>query len=166
MADTDTITAEIIALADEGCKWFTTDTRDDGTKFVKTRDEQPQWLEDLIFTAHGDMLPDDWRYSFIRDALSTISDASEGSDSQEVCDEYSEPDIYTNELTSWLGSRNDRYGYCDEAVEDLGAHDVGTIERIGLGQMMEKREVFYSVAQSLAERAEELADAEESDDDD
>jgi hypothetical protein len=32
--------------------------------------------------------------------------------------------------------------------------------------MMEKREVFYSVAQSLAERAEELADAEESDDDD
>lgn len=165
MTDTETLTAAMIALASEGYRWFETATRDDGASYVRTREDRPEWLSELIHAAHGDMFPDDWRYQFVRDALSAIDDASAGADSQEVCDEYSEPDIYTSQLTAWLASRADRHSYCDDAVsEGLIAENADMLARIGVGQYMEKREVFASVLSSLAERADELADDDGSDD--
>jgi hypothetical protein len=47
------------------------------------------------------MLPDDWRYQFIEEALDAISE--DGEDAQ------LEPAIYTHELTGWLHSRADRH---------------------------------------------------------
>ena len=60
-------------LAREALEWFTTDTRDNGEKFIKTKEGRPDWLENLIFTAHSDMMPDDYRYRFIEDALQYIA---------------------------------------------------------------------------------------------
>ena len=166
MTDTDTITAEIIALADEAYRCFKRGERDNGDKYVYAPDA-PQWVTDLCLAAHdaGGMFPDDWRYEFIHSALGAITDAGENADAGDTCWEFGEPDVYTSELTSWLSSRNDRYAYCDEAAAEGLAEDADLIARISAGQSAEKREVFYSVVQSLAERAEELADAEESDND-
>ena len=108
------------------------------------------------------MFPEDWRYEQIRDALRAIRDGVDN-DSGQVCDDFSEPDIYTADLTAWLASRNDRYAYVDEAVEEWGLQDADTLTRIGAGQSAERREVFASVLQSLADRLEEIEDDDEGD---
>ena len=53
-------------LANRYYKMFIRDTRDDGTEYVKTTDERPEELTELIHKAHGDMMPDDWKYKFVR----------------------------------------------------------------------------------------------------
>lgn len=160
MTSSDRISAEIIAAAEEAYGAFETRTRAPeagGEEYTVLKDGCPGtgdegWIKAAIFAAHdtGGMLPDDWRYQFIRDAFGAISDAAEDADSSEVCDEYAEPDIYTNELTGWLASHNDRYSYCDDAAEEWGAQ-TETLKLIGLGQMAEKTEVFWSVLSSIAE---------------
>ncbi|HUM44856.1 MAG TPA: hypothetical protein PKI14_18070, partial [Fervidobacterium sp.] len=78
-------------LAREALEWFETGTRDSGEKFVKTKDGRPEWLTDLIFTAHGDMMPDDHRYKFIEEALDLIANQDVDLDRPEI-----EADIYTS----------------------------------------------------------------------
>lgn len=46
--------------------------RDAGRDILLPADDAPQWFADLCREAHGGMLPDDWRYEFVRDALSAI----------------------------------------------------------------------------------------------
>lgn len=156
----DTITPQLIAAAQEAYDSFEQRTRDNGNTFYTLKDDaraeigqERGWIQEMCFTAHGDMLPDDWRYEFIHSALAAIADASEDADSYEVRDEMTEPDIYTSELTGWLASRNDRCSYCDEAVSEFGQLE-DTIRLIGAGQMMEKGEVFDSVLRSLSEHIE------------
>lgn len=97
------------------------------------------------------MLPDDWRYEFIVDALDAIADHE---DEDEARDSI-EADIYTAELTGWLHSRVDRYEYCDNAAQEFGASDT-LLGSLQLGQLMEKHEVFDSVLSSLRDQLETL----------
>lgn len=123
--------------------WFEQHTRENGEKFWSTKDGRPEELMQLIRDAHGDMFPDDHRYEFIWHALVAIS--------EDGADASLEPDIYTHDLTAWLHSRADRFGYCDEALEDQGGTFPGTIELLQLGQSAEKDEVLASVLGSLFE---------------
>ena len=134
-------------LAGHYSKMFVRDTRDDGTEYVKTIDERPEELTELIHKAHGDMLPDDWRYKFIEEALDQIAETEEEDDLD--CPEL-ESDIYTYNLLQWLASRNDRYNYVDQATEEYG-HGNSLINDIMLGQIKEKEEVYFSVLSSLRE---------------
>lgn len=139
-------------LAAGAVGYFVTDKRDDGTEFVKTADDAPEWLRDLIQDAHAHMFPDDWRYQAIRDVLyslaeydfETADDAREGDG--EILDGL--VDLYTHDLTAWLHSRNDRMQYVDEWVDDFGA-DGDTFQRLSGGQYMEYREILDSVLGSL-----------------
>ena len=93
-------------LANRYYKMFIRDTRDDGTEYVKTIDERPEELTELIHKAHGDMMPDGWKYKFIEEAIGRIAETE---DEDELdCPEL-EPDIYTHDLLecyfSELGSR-------------------------------------------------------------
>lgn len=139
-------------LAKEAAGYFTTVTRDNGDVITITRDDRPDWLTDLIYKAHGDMLPDDWRYKMIREAIDAIADAD---DLDETETEYvDDVDIYTHELINWLGSRTDRHGYVDEARREFGPADT-VMDDIGRGQAQERSEVFASVRASLETLAEE-----------
>jgi hypothetical protein len=40
-------------------------------------DGAPPWFTDVCRHAHGGMMPDDWRYEFIQDALSAIEDGAD-----------------------------------------------------------------------------------------
>jgi hypothetical protein len=133
-------------LAKEYNRYFVRDERKDGKKFWKTKDERPQELHDLIMEAHGDMMPDDYRYEFIESSLSIIAESEDPDESIDQVDES--VDIYTHELIDWLGSRTDRYGFVDEAVEDMG-HGDSITDDITRGQMKEREEVHSSVLQSL-----------------
>jgi hypothetical protein len=133
-------------LARKALEWFETGTRDNGEEFVKTKEGRPDWLKNLIFTAHGDMLPDDYRYKFIEDALQYIADQDEDADLDRP---EIEADTYTSELTKWLHSRNDRVHYLTEALEEYEIKD--GFRALRVAQLCEREEVYYSVLSSLRE---------------
>jgi hypothetical protein len=143
-------------LAREALEWFETGTRDNGEEFVKTKEGRPEWLESLIFTAHGDMMPNDYRYKFIEDALQYISDQDEDEDLG--CPEI-EADTYTSDLTKWLNSRNDRVYYLSEALENSDITD--GFQLLMMAQSIEREEVYYSVLNSLRELCKDQEDEEE-----
>lgn len=127
-----------------------TGPREDGEEYVRIRDGAPDWVTDLVYTAHGsDFLPDDWKYAAIRSAVGSIAD---GYDEDEGPHEWadSEVDIYTGARYAWIASNLNRQSYIDDAITELGMEPTGDVaEMIGWGQYMEAREIFESVVSSL-----------------
>lgn len=143
-------------LAESVRKSFVQDKREDGTTFWKT--DSDERIQELCHEAHGDMMPDDWRYAFIVEALDALAECDD------VDEADVEADIYTHVLTAWIASRDDRYAYCDEAMSDMGIETFpGTIELLQLGQAAEKREVLDLVRSSLESYIRALEDDEETD---
>lgn len=144
----------IQTLAADFARRFEDATRDDGTKYRRVKDdEKSEELTALIMAAHdgGNVLPDDWRYQMIEDALDAIAEDGE--------DATLEPAIYTHELTGWLHSSADRFGYCDEAIEEYGKPE-GLTQLLQIGMAKEQEEVLSSVLSSLRELAEAGEEAE------
>lgn len=147
-----TKTRTIQEVASEAAGWFEGARREDDSTFVRTRDGAPEWVTHLVREAHGDFLPDDWRYSVLRDALFVIEESGDDDDARtEFLDGC--VDVYTSDRIAWLATHLYRVSYCDEAAEEgLVAQDAGIVERIGAGQYMEASEVFGLVLAFL-ERA-------------
>jgi hypothetical protein len=145
-------------IASEASGWFKTATRPSGESFTRMKDDAPEWVGQMVHAAHGDMLPDDWRYACIRAAVDHIADTSEAD--ADACHEFADAyvDVYTSALTDWLGSHVNRPGYCDEAAEEYGGEPDGINQRIMLGQYAEASEVFYAVSEALLERFDEVED--------
>lgn len=146
-------------LARIALEFFETRTRDSGETFETTRDDAPDWIVDMIRDAHGDFLPEDWRYSTIRDAVSWIADnPSADDDSGEFADSAVDTDSHAR--LQWLASNLNRAGYVDDACEEMGADPgLGIIERIGWGQCAEASEIYGSVYASLLSLQMEYDDA-------
>jgi len=110
-------------------------------------------MRDVVREAHGDMLPDDWRYETCADACAFIADADEP---EEGASEFADGavDVYTSSLTDWLGSSVYRPGYVDEAANEFGpAEDV--LAGIARGQYMEAEEVYAATLNALQARADD-----------
>ena len=132
-------------------EWFELATRDDDSSYVRTKDGAPEWVTEIVYDAHGDLLPDDWRYEVIRDAFEFIAEADDPDDGEgEFAD--SAVDVYTGARFAWLSSHLSRQGYVDEAADEFGSREAGhsIADEIGLGQYMEAREVYGLVMQGLA----------------
>lgn len=128
--------------------WFElregTDTR---PAFYAAKDDAPEVASGLVRAVHLDMLPDDYKYRFLIDALDRLEELS----ADEARDDI-EPDIYTHDLAAWFCSNTQRPGYCDEAVsEGLVGGDGTVLDTISAGQLMERREVFDLAVQWLAD---------------
>ncbi len=140
--------------------------RESGEESVTFSDVAPDWTHDLARDAHIDsisdvtaapvfgMLPDDWRYVFIRDSLSIIVENDDEDDWTEAVD--SSVSVYNADLLSWLSSHIGRPGYVDDAVEECGHAEIGIMGDIMRGQFAEREEVLHLVAEFL----DELVDAE------
>lgn len=126
--------------------------REDGSQYVRVRDDAPAWVGTLVHAAHGDLLPDDWRYETIRDALAAIADSTLGEDYDEAHAFADDADIYNSDLLAWVGSNLTRGSYVDEAREEYG-EPRDFYHSIQMGQYMERREVFDAVLAALTERA-------------
>lgn len=146
-------------LAAEASRHFERRERESGAEFVALKEGAPEWLHQLVQDAHGDMMPDDWRYQLTERCVDAIADHENADDARDGL----EPSIYTHELCDWLGSSNSRYSYCDEArAEGLVSDDASMIDRMQAGQLQELGEVFGLVLDALTARVEEL---EQGDDD-
>ncbi len=156
----ETTETTIKTLATEMSAAFVERQRYDGihptTKFRCLKDGSPEWMTEVCHTAHGEMMPDDQRYAMIEEAVDAIAECDDIDDARDSL----EADIYTHDLTAWLGSRTDRYSYADDAMEEWGSDVKGIIQLLQLGQLAEKHEVFDLVVSALES---ELASREEDD---
>ena len=153
-------------LAEQMSQAFEVRTRDNGDKFRCLKDDCPEWMDDVVSDAHGSMLADDWRYEFIENAVDKISEADDDASDDDLSDlEYElEADVYTSDLTGWLHSRADRLGWLDQATEESGGEFDSAFNLLSAGQLLEKREVFGLVLESLRKLAASMEDEAEDED--
>ncbi len=114
--------------------------------FSRSQTYDGKWVTDLCFVSHADgaLLPDDWRYVFIVQALIALDEESE-----------LEADIYTSDLCAWLASNVNRVGYVDEVRDEYRTAESGIVADLQAGQLAEKREVLDLVSAFLKDLADD-----------
>jgi hypothetical protein len=127
--------------------------RDPGRDILLPVDDAPGWFTGLCRHAHGPLMPDDWRYEFVQDALGALAD---GADEDRLDLDGLYP--YTADRLDWLASHLERAGYCDEAAEDAGGPPADILAFVALGMSRELWEVYELVRERLEELAEEEDD--------
>ena len=139
-------------LATKLAEALETKKRINGDDFVSLRDGSPQWMTDVIRTVHGDKMPDDTTYAFIKRCAIAIADGDD--DSHEAIYQI-EPDVYTNDLTAWLHARVDHVYYLTEALQEFGAKDgFDALQTAQVTQIQEIGEALIGALQA-AEESEE-----------
>lgn len=143
-------------LAGEMSQAFESATRTNGATFLKLRDNAPYWMTTVCRQAHDEakLLPDDWRYAFIEEAVDALGEHEDADDALASL----EPDIYTVELTAWLHSLNSRVYYLSEALTECGPCKDG-FQLLAMAQMIEKEEVFQQVVFALQNVLADFADS-------
>ena len=157
MSTTDTTVqslAKVAAQSFETARRATGDTetgpRENGEEYVRITKGSPDWVSEMVYEAHGEMFPDDWKYACISAACEWIAGSEDPWDEvSEFADAY--VDVYTSDRIAWLASHLFRPGYCTEAAEEFGTESHDVIELIGLGQYYEANEV-YSIVLGFLER--------------
>ena len=119
-------------------------------KRVKKKDDTYYYTctdkyKDLVKEVHDDcnILPDDYKYQFIFDALDIISCGNYNEDN--YC-EGIEADIYNDDLLKWISSARYRPYYVDEVIDEYGYPDEGGFfTLLSTAQYKEREEVFNRV---------------------
>lgn len=145
-------------VAEEFAQAFETRTRDNGDKFTCLKEHSPEWMTDVIRAAHGDMLPDDYKYRMISEIADSLieNNPDDWDESRhEIVDGL--VDVYNMDRLRWLASDLCRASYCDDAAEEgyIGS-EASMFERIGVGQYQEYQEIFDAVVEGLTEQAEAI----------
>lgn len=146
----------IVNLAKEMEKQMTTSKRNDDTIYYHLKKDHPEWMTEVIHGVHGDKLPDDYTYEFIADALYILCDLDDEVDVDAIHEEIferTEPDVYTSDLTAWLGARNDHVYYLTEALEEMDIKD--GFQALAYAQAKHKEEVALDLVHELEKLAEE-----------
>ena len=136
---------------------FSLETRDNGSEYWNRNQCAPEWIMELCHTAHGDMLPDDYRYRFIVQALDALEEAE---DPDEARDGY-EFEYRYYRVIEWLSSHpGHRLEYCDQWAEEFGRCFIkDTVSQLQGGQLLERLEVLELVRGSLEAHLQTLAAA-------
>lgn len=148
----------IFELASEMYDALTRDTRNDGTEFVYLRDGSPEWMTDLCHHAHGDMLPDDWRYELIERAVGAIANAED--DTESAYDLFLEEEIdhLYSRLLDWVSSHSSRPCRVDDVVDNYGYDNF--FSAVAMAQESELQEIAVLVWEFLQEMIEEMEEDE------
>jgi len=114
--------------------------------------DAPEWVRKMTMEAHDGMLPDDWKYRFVVEALEAIAYSVEGYEDEAITE--LEADAYNNELLDWVSSSPIRMKYVDEAVEKIDEWPGSLAYALGMGQVEEKQQVGWIVLECLRNRSE------------
>lgn len=126
--------------------------RPDGSEFVIFDKDRPEWMKDMAHDAHADMMPDDWKYEFIHDAVSALSEE----DDEDTARDVLEPSCMYSDQLKWFSSHMDRPCYVDQAKEEFGSSGEEPIMHdVVQGMAYEQREVFELVLAFLENKVEE-----------
>jgi hypothetical protein len=120
--------------------------------------ERARWQE-VCHEAHGDMFPDDWRYSMIEEAADMLSEAENEDDYQDRVGQAEAP-IMNVDLLGYIGSHGARFnGYADEAIAEYDPKDFMQI--CGMAWHIEFQEVASLLLSALSEMADDEPEADE-----
>ena len=136
-------------LAQKYLDQLQTKERDNGDTFLCFKGETPDWVQD----AHDGMLPNDFSYEFISDALGILAEIGEDEDYYERVDQTT--DQVNCVLLNWVGSNYSRIGFVDEALADGAMTLSGALYD---GQAKERLEVFQVVRDALMTEIDVLDD--------
>lgn len=126
---------------------------DNGEDYIILKDNAPKELRESVRKAHGDSLPNDWIYGTYADLLSIlegyeITDANDLDNYRhEIVDNY--VDIYTSDLTKWLGSNSNTY-YLTRALEDHQPKD--GVQALGIAQYTAIDEIMSEIVNLLTSK--------------
>jgi hypothetical protein len=135
-----------------------TDRNKAGFIWINTAHDNEE-VKDLCFTAHSGMLPDDFIYSRIVEALYCLIERKpEDEDKARECLYELEADIYTSDLTAWLNSSNNRVYYLTEALEEFRFKD--GFNALMAAQKLEIDEISNSVLNYIIRNLDEEEEAE------
>jgi hypothetical protein len=131
-------------LATQYLAYFELKERTNGDKFYCLTDNRPDKLYELVQQAHGDFIPDDYKYEFIHDALTMLSEVDNEAteDDMQELGYHIEADYYTSELLKWVSSHGARIAYCDDAIEQ-GIDSFTNV--LMTAQQVERQEVYAEV---------------------
>lgn len=163
------MTTNVQKIAEALYDAFETDTRDDGTEFVKLKDGSPEWMSEAARAAHDavDEMPDDAVYECIKSAASYIHDNDHDSDSaHEFAD--GEVSVYNAARVAWLAEKPLIRGpLCDEAAEETGwrfdgdrVSSSGIFGLIACGWYEWARRIYDAIAEACEAQADEMEDEE------
>jgi len=127
-------------------KYLQPKKREDGTEFTTMTDDAPEWFRDMVHKAHFDLMPNDWSYRIISDAVDAIAEGVER-------DDFTDTGIpvYTSDHLQWLASSLSRMAFCDDALEQFGApKDTDTL--IWWGMSIEYGMVYDVVKAAIDEQ--------------
>lgn len=143
--------SDVITVAKTYRDYFVTGMRS-GETFLRLSKEAPPLLKDVVEEAHGDFSPDDYRYQYIEDAITTLAEAEDYRDSGDLEDLYQWIDADTDlpSLLKWFGSNAKRVKYVDAARkrETSGTFESVT-DMLRAGQQLEREDIFLTVLNSL-----------------
>lgn len=131
-------------------------------RYTQTEDA-PDWFGELVREAHFGLLPDDWSYRFVQDALMLCEncDTEEGPQ-VDIDSEYP----YTHDRLDWFASHLERNAYCDEFVEEFGFRHTGqyggdTLALVAGGMYKELEAISRLVWAELVKQCEQQEEAAE-----
>lgn len=156
----DTSDEEIREKAEELYLFFETRTVNDKS-FITLRDDTPDWARQVIFTAHDAMMPDDFRYQFIKDAVAAIADHPGRDAAREIIEDDQE--IWNSTMSQWLSSHMSRWEYVDEILEEraMTRHVPKLFELLQHGMLREKLDTFELTWNALHETLERDKEAQD-----
>lgn len=151
----------IVQLADQMSKAFVTGTRDNGETYdFVPNDHKEECIQDVIYAAHLDTMPNDWHYKAIRLAVDYISECvtDPGDDMSDHAHSFADgvSPVYTHELLKWLSDCPNAIDYCDGYVDLYGDPGTDILDRIRCGCFEMHYQVFQAVWQALESVAEEV----------
>ncbi len=132
------INSRVIGAAEEAVQFFSYGNEENEERIFLSPGA-PKWIQDIVWEAHGDLLPDDYVYEYVYDSFVRISDGVVGDDFSD----HIQPDVYTFDLLKWLSSNLIRIEYVDEAVLRIGYADLLTA--ISYGQYLEQEGIHWIV---------------------
>lgn len=111
----------------------------------------PEVYSDIVRECHDGMLPDNFKYEFVRECLLAIID----NDSQEEAYDSIDSDFRTYQLNKWLTSNNERHWYINQSVIEFGLvmkeSEFDIMQLIQRGQLKEKLEVMDILVNKIQE---------------
>ena len=121
----------------------------DGYFYIR-KDDAPEWVVEIVREAHdnGDyftMLPDDYKYQFVVDALEALADSDDVDNARSIM--HDGVDITTSRLLHWVQSHGYRKVYADDHIQEFNPE---TLDAILMGaKYMERDEVFQIVLSAI-----------------
>jgi hypothetical protein len=136
---------------------FVSSKRDNGDTFVTLSPDRPGWLQDAVYAAHLDTLPNDWIYEECRAAVEAFDSGeldAEGDGVHDFAD--SRVDVYTKILYQWAADfcLTDTWAEAESEASDCGMPDE-TEKRIAVIQYMAIRRIAETMREACEGAKEE-----------